>query len=69
MIKVPDDKVKSLIEKLQAALHAGSLSLSEVQSLIGSLNFVCKAVAPGRAFLRRLIGLTIGVTKGRQKSK
>ena len=34
-----------------------------VQSLVGSLNFVCKAISPGRAFLRRLIALTHGLTK------
>lgn len=27
------------------------------------LNFVCKAIASGRAFLRRLINLTTGVSK------
>ena len=35
------------------------MSLKELQSLNGSLNFACRAVAPGRAFLRRLIGSTI----------
>ena len=29
-----------------------------MQSIIGSLNFACRAIAPGRAFIRRLINST-----------
>ena len=36
--------------------------LRELQSLIGLLNFACSVVLPGRAFQRRLIDLTIGIT-------
>ena len=35
-------------------------SICESLVLIGKLNFVCRAVTPGRAFLRRLIDLTRG---------
>ena len=34
-----------------------------MQSLIGSLNFACRAVAPGRPFCRRLIDSICGLTK------
>ena len=44
-------------------MEATEISLRDLQSLIGSLSFVCKAVSPGRAFLRRLIDLTCGVKK------
>ena len=37
------------------------VSLKQLQSLIGSLNFACRAIAPGRAFLRWLIGSTIAL--------
>ena len=40
-----------------------SVSLKELQSLIGLLNFTCLVVVPGRAFLRRMIDLTKGVKK------
>ena len=40
-----------------------SVTLKELQSLIGLLNFACCVVVPGRAFLRRLIDLTRGVRK------
>ena len=39
-----------------------SVTLREPQSLIGLLNFCCSVVTPGRAFLRRLVDLTAGVT-------
>ena len=37
-----------------------SVTLRELQSWIGLLNFCCSVVVPGRAFLRRLIDLTMG---------
>ena len=37
--------------------------MRKLQSLIGLLNFACSVVVPGRAFLRRLIDLTCGVSK------
>ena len=40
-----------------------SVTLKELQSLIGLLNFACCVVVPGRAFLRRLIDLTKGIRK------
>lgn len=61
--RLPRDK----IEKIQNALHSAKrrkkITLRELQSLIGLLNFACCVVVPGRAFLRRLITLTIGVSK------
>ena len=39
-----------------------SVTLREPQSLIGLLNFWSSVATPGRAFLRRLIDLTAGVT-------
>lgn len=32
-----------------------------LQSLTGLLNFACSVIVPGRAFLRRLIDLTVGI--------
>ena len=37
------------------------VTLKEVQSLGGLLNFACSVIKPGRAFLRRLIDLTVGI--------
>lgn len=62
-VSVPSGKVASISSKVDKALQANKLTLRELQSLIGSLSFVCKAVAPGRAFLRRLIDLTCGISE------
>ena len=39
------------------------LTLKELQQLTGLLNFACQVIVPSRAFLRRLINLSIGLTK------
>ena len=62
-VSIPNEKLIAIVGKVKSALDASSITLKELQSLIGSLTFVCKAIAPGRAFLRRLIDLVIGVKK------
>ena len=42
-------------------LHRKKATLREVQSLTGLLNFACSVIVPGRAFLRRLIDITVGI--------
>lgn len=59
--RLPIEKQKKAIAKIQAMLLVKKTTLRELQSLIGLLNFACKVVVPGRAFLRRLIKLTIGI--------
>ena len=54
------NKVAYLRQKLINLAKRKKTTLKEMQSLIGSLNFACRAIAPGRAFLRRLIDLTRG---------
>ena len=60
LVKVPVDKLEAIKTKIQVALQANKLTLKEVQSLVGSLSFICRAVNPGRPFLRRLIELQYG---------
>lgn len=62
-VSVPADKLAKIAEKIRSALRVQKMPLRELQSLIGSLSFVCKAIAPGRAFLRRLIDLLKGGNK------
>ena len=58
---LPADKLCDLRSKLQLTSRRKKVQLKELQSLIGSLQFACKAIFPGRAFLRRLYDLTCGV--------
>lgn len=61
--RLPQDKLDRCRAMLQHFLLKDKCRLRELQSLIGLLNFACLVITPGRAFLRRLINLTIGVTE------
>ena len=60
--RLPSEKIHKCRALLHQFAHKRSVSLRELQSLIGLLNFCCSVVTPGRVFLRRLIDLTAGVT-------
>ena len=60
---LPEEKLEKCCSRLTEFLSRKSVSLKELQSLIGVLNFACCVVVPGRAFLRRLINLTKGIWK------
>jgi hypothetical protein len=62
-IRVPPSKVSTTCQQIRDLLSKRKATLATLQSLLGSLNFLCKAIAPGRAFLRRLIALTCGLKK------
>lgn len=59
--RLPLDKIHKSMNLISEFLVRKKVSLKEVQSLTGLLNFACSVIKPGRAFLRRLIDLTIGV--------
>ena len=59
-VRIPSEKLMKLKAQLRMAMSSRELKVRQAQSLVGSLNFVCRAVAPGRTFLRRLIDLTKG---------
>lgn len=61
--RLPQDKIAKIKEKLEAFSRKKKVTLRELQSLIGLLNFACSVVCPGRTFLRRLIDLTCGVVR------
>ena len=62
-MRLPHDKLFDSRAKVDDMYRRKKLSLHQLQSLIGSLNFACKVVMPGRMFLRCLINLTKGVYK------
>ena len=59
--RLPADKLAKARQIISNALGKTKITLRELQSVISFLNFACKVVVPGRAFLRRLIHLTIGI--------
>ena len=63
IMRLPAEKILELKKKIIATMHAEKVTLKQLQSLIGLLNFACKVISPGRAFCRRLINATIGVDK------
>ena len=61
--RLPEDKVERIKSALSNFQSRRSATLQELQSLIGTLNFACKVIAPGRPLLQRIIHLTRGVKK------
>ena len=62
MARLPDDKLTALRALINSLTNRKKISLRQLQSVIGHLNFACKVVKPGRCFLRRLYNLTIAVS-------
>ena len=62
-VRLPADKVSDLLNCIITVQGREKITLRELQSLIGKLNFACRAVVPGRAFSRRLVDATCGVRK------
>ena len=60
---LPLDKLSKAKDLLLKFLNKDPCRLREMQTLIGFLNFCCLVITYGRAFLRHLIDLTIGVLK------
>ena len=65
--RLPLEKIHKVKAALTSMKNRKKVTLKEMQSLIGLLNFACCVVVPGRAFLRRLIDLTKGKTKAHHK--
>ena len=63
MMVLPEEKLKKCRSLIEDALAWKSITLRELQSLLGHLNFACKVTVPGRAFLRRAYALTHGAKK------
>jgi hypothetical protein len=66
-VRMSQEKIIHCTELIRQFLSLSKISLREIQSLIGCLSFVCQAVVPGQAFLRRLIDLTRGVRRAHHK--
>ena len=63
VIRIPRIKIQEITDKINDTLPRKKCKLKQMQSLIGSLNFACRAIVPGRPFCRCLINATCGLTK------
>ena len=62
-VRIPQDKIIEVISSIKLVLTKDKVTLKIMQSLIGTLNFFCRAIVPGRPFCRRLINSICGLTK------
>ncbi|XP_061170276.1 uncharacterized protein LOC133179566 [Saccostrea echinata] len=69
IIRLPEEKLSKIRKEIFNAKCRKKMTLQEIQSLIGLLNFACAVVTPGRTFLRRLIDLTKGFKKPHHKRR
>ena len=51
-VRLPEEKLRKCVTLIYEFLKRKKVSLKEMQSLIGLLNFTCSVVIPGRTFLR-----------------
>lgn len=61
--RLPIDKLVKCSQLIDGCLKHPKITLRNLQSIIGTLNFCCNIVVCGRAFLRRLINLTMGIKR------
>ena len=62
---LPTDKLAKCVDTIASFLNRKKVTLKDLQSLIGLLNFACSVIVPGSTFLRRLIDLTQGIQNPR----
>ena len=67
ILAVPEEKRTKTINTIQEMLAKRSAMVKELQSLTGMLNFLNKAIVPGRAFTRRMYAKFSGATNGKLK--
>ena len=63
--RFPQEKIDKCQKLISTFLQRRKVTLKEIQSLTGLLNFACAVVVPIRAFLCRLIDLTLGIRRPR----
>ena len=60
-IRLPPEKIKRCKQLILTLMSRKKVRLKEIQSLCGLLQFACRAIIPGRPFLRRLYDATKGI--------
>lgn len=62
-VRIPQEKITEVVTKIKHVLSVHKTTLRDMQSLIGSLNFCCRAIILGRPFCHPLINSICGLTK------
>jgi hypothetical protein len=67
--RLPDEKLEKYFYLVVAFLHRKKMTLEEIHSLCGLLNFACQLIHTGQSFLRRLFELTRGLERPNRRVK
>ena len=65
--RLPEDKLQKCCLLLESFYKRRKVTLRELQSLLGLLNFTCSVVVPGCPFLCCMISLTVGVHRAHHR--
>ena len=60
---IPQDKITDYTQLVTSTLNKSKITLQELKSLLGKLQFSTCIITTGRAFLRRMYDLTKGIAK------
>ena len=62
MVSIPQDKIQKAIKQIDRILQnkKRKMTVGAIQKLCGLLNFICRAIYPGRPFLMRLYNSLAG---------
>jgi hypothetical protein len=52
-LRLPGEEVVEIKNRVELIISTKKVTLREIQSVIGLLNFACQVIAPGRAFCSR----------------
>ena len=69
LVCIPLDKIKKAKQAITEVINSKKVKIHDLQKLCGFLNFLCKAIVPGRTFTRRIYSLTAGKYKDNTKLK
>ena len=66
-IRIPIDKIRAILQQIEEISSHSKVSLRQLQSLTGSLNYCAKAMPSARAFVRRMYAAMSKATRPHHK--
>ena len=64
-VGIPFDKIEKALQLIQELLNSKKATVHRIQKLCRVLNFLCRAIVPGRAFTKRLYAMTAAADPGK----